>query len=87
MTRAISEEEFVSSKADLLKAVGQQTFLIERDGEPVAALVSMAEYESTREARAERAIQAMHAFGEHMRSVATPEELDELEKELHARAR
>jgi prevent-host-death family protein len=87
MTRAISEEEFVRSKTDLLEAVGQPTILIEKDGKPVAALVSIAEYETTREAKAERAIEAMHDLGKHMRSVASPEELDDLEKELHARAR
>jgi hypothetical protein len=53
----------------------------------VAALISKAEYESTREARVRRAIAAMDAFGEHMRSVTTPEELDAIEKELHQRVR
>jgi len=86
MTRAISQEEFVESASDLVQVVGQQTVFIEKDGKPVAAIVSIAEYESTHEAKAERAIAAMRAFGEHMRSVATREELDELEKELHARA-
>jgi PHD/YefM family antitoxin component YafN of YafNO toxin-antitoxin module len=87
MTRAITEEEFVSSKSDLLKSVGRQTLLIQKDGETVAVLVSPQEYEAARKAKAERAIQAMDAFGQHMRSVTTPEELDALEKELHARAR
>ena len=87
MTRAISEEEFVQSKAELLKAVGEQTFLIEKDGKPVAALVSMDQYESTREAKAERAIAAMWELRNHMQSVATAEELADLEKELHARVR
>lgn len=87
MTRAISEEEFVKSKAELLNAVEGQTLLIEKDGKPFAALVPISEYETTREARAAKAIRAMEAFGEHMRSVTTPEELDGLEKELHARAR
>ena len=87
MTRAITEEEFVKSQATFLAEVGQQTLLIQKDGETVAVLVSPKEYESARKAKVDRAIQAMHAFGEHMQSVTTPEELDELEKELHARAR
>jgi PHD/YefM family antitoxin component YafN of YafNO toxin-antitoxin module len=86
MTRAITEEEFATSKADLLSSVGEQTFLIEKDGRPIAALISISEYESTREARVERAIQAMDALGEYMQSVATPEELDELEKALDRKA-
>jgi len=87
MARTISVEEFDNSRADLLQTVAQQTLLIQKDGETVAVLVSPSEYESTHEAKAERAIQAIRAFGEHMRSVTTPEELDALEKELHQRAR
>jgi PHD/YefM family antitoxin component YafN of YafNO toxin-antitoxin module len=86
MTRAISEDEFVRSKAELLKSVEEQTLLIQKDGQTVAVLVSPREYESTREARAERAIEAMNAFGKHMQSVTTPEELDELEKALDLKA-
>jgi hypothetical protein len=42
--------------------------------------------EQLRRARAQRAIDAMHAFGAHMKSVATPEELDELEIALDRKA-
>ncbi|HEY1744882.1 MAG TPA: hypothetical protein VGG18_17060 [Granulicella sp.] len=86
MTRAISQDEFINSASDLLQVIGQQTLLIQKDGETVAVLVSPREYESTREARSERAIQSLHAFREHMQSVATPEELDELEKALNSKA-
>ena len=87
MTRTIAQDEFVRADSDLRDAVGKQTVFLERDGKPVAAIVSIEQYESTREAKAERAIPAMKAFGEHMKAVATPEELEALEKELHLRAR
>ena len=87
MTRTIAQDEFVRADSDLRDAVGKQTVFLERDGKPVAAVVSIEQYESTHEAKAERAIKAMWAFREHMQSVATPEELAVLEKELHERAR
>jgi PHD/YefM family antitoxin component YafN of YafNO toxin-antitoxin module len=86
MTRAISQEEFVESASDLVQVVGQQTVFIEKDGKPVAAIVSIAEYESTREAKAERAIAAMWAFREQMQASATTEELEELERALDRKA-
>ena len=82
MTRAITEEEFVGSGPELLESVGKQTLLIQKDGKPFAALISMSEYESTREARAEKAIAAMEAFQRHMQQLGTPEELENLEKAL-----
>ena len=86
MTRTVSQEEFANSAPDLLQAVGQQTVLIEQDGRTVAALVSIEQYESTREARAERAIRAMNRLGDYLHSVATPEELKELERALDRKA-
>ena len=86
MARAISQEEFVNSASDLLQVVGKQTVFIQKEGNTVAVIVSPAEYESTREARAERAIRAMDRLGEYMQTVATPEELDELEKALDRKA-
>jgi PHD/YefM family antitoxin component YafN of YafNO toxin-antitoxin module len=86
MARAISQEEFVNSAADLVKVVGQQTVFIQKEGETVAVIVSPAEYESIRGVRAERAIQAMMALREHMQAVATPEELEELETALDRKA-
>lgn len=82
MARAISQEEFVDSASDLLQVVGKQTLFIQKEGQTVAVLVSPAEYESIREARAQRAIQAMMNLREHMQAVATPEELEELERDL-----
>ena len=87
MTRQITEEEFELSKSEFVRSVGQQTVLIQRDGETVAVLTSPEQYETTREAKAERAIKAMWELREHMQSVATPEELEALEKELLQRAR
>ena len=87
MSRVVLEKELIGKDPELAQVLGRETVLVQRDGETVAMIVSPSEYESTREARAERAIRAMHAFSEHMRAVATPEELDVLEKELHARAR
>jgi PHD/YefM family antitoxin component YafN of YafNO toxin-antitoxin module len=86
MTRAVTEEEFELSKSDFVKSAGQQTVLIKRDGETVAVLTSPEQYETTREAKAERAIKAMWALREEMHSIATPEELLELEKALDRKA-
>ncbi len=86
MTRTISQEEFANSAPALLQVVGQQTILIEQDGKTVAALVSAEAYESTREARAEKAIRAMNRLGEYLHTVATPEELRDLEKALDRKA-
>jgi len=87
MTRAVTVEEFECSKDDLVRVAGKQTVLIQRDGETVAVLTSPQQYETTREAKAERVIKAMKEFGEHMQRVATTEELDALERELHQLAR
>lgn len=78
----MSLEEFERSTGDLVKQVTQQTVLIQRNGETVAVLTSPQEYETTREARAQRALDSLHAFQAHMASSATPEELEELVKEL-----
>lgn len=86
IARAISQEEFVNSASDLLQVVGKQTFFIQKEGHTVAVIVSPAAYESTREARAERAIRAMDRLGEYAQTVATPEELDALEKALDRKA-
>jgi PHD/YefM family antitoxin component YafN of YafNO toxin-antitoxin module len=86
MTRAVTEEEFELSKSDFVRSAGQQTVLIKRDGETVAVLTSPEQYETTQEAKAERAIQAMWALREEMQAIATPEELIELEKALDRKA-
>jgi PHD/YefM family antitoxin component YafN of YafNO toxin-antitoxin module len=87
MTRTVSEEEFAKSQSELLKSVGRHSVIIQKNGETLGVLVSAEQYETTHEAKAERAIKAMHEFAKHMQSVTTPEELDELEKELHASTR
>jgi PHD/YefM family antitoxin component YafN of YafNO toxin-antitoxin module len=86
MSRAISQEELIPDGSELAKVLGQETVLVQKDGETVAVIVSPSEYESTREARAKRAIEAMMAFRQHMHSVATPAELEELERELDRKA-
>jgi len=86
MTLAVTEEEFELSKSDFVRSAGQQTVLIKRNGETVAVLTSPEQYETTREAKAERAIQAMWALREEMQAIATPEELIELEKALDRKA-
>jgi len=39
-----------------------------------------------RQLKAKRAIEALESFGRHMQSVATPAEIDELEKALDRKA-
>jgi antitoxin (DNA-binding transcriptional repressor) of toxin-antitoxin stability system len=87
MALAISQQELVDSTAGLEGKVGVETVFIQKDGRNVAAIVPIATYETTREAMAQRAIQAMRELGEHLQRVATPDEIDELEKELHQLAR
>jgi hypothetical protein len=82
MTRAISEDEFVTTTPDLLSNLDSESVVIQRDGTVIGALISAEEYELVRRARAARAIDALEQFGRHMQSVATPEELDELVREL-----
>jgi PHD/YefM family antitoxin component YafN of YafNO toxin-antitoxin module len=80
----IAEEEFELSKTEFVHSVGQQTVLIQRDGETVAVLTSPEQYETTREAKAERAIKAMWAVREELQLIA-PVELLALEKALGSR--
>jgi len=84
MSRVVLQEELIGNDPELV--LGRETVLVQRDGETVAVIVSPSEYESTREAKAQRAIEAMMAFRNHMQSVATPAELEELERELHLKA-
>ena len=86
MSRVVLQEELIGNDPELAQVLGRETVLVQRDGETVAVIVSLAEYESTREARAERAIRAMDRLGEYMQTVATSEELDELEKALDRKA-
>jgi hypothetical protein len=86
MSRVVLERELIGNVPELAKVLGRETVLVQKDGETVAMIVSPSEYESTREARAKRAIDAMMAFRNHMQSVATPAELEELERELDLKA-
>ena len=86
MSRVVSHSELIGNAPDLARVVGRETVLVQKDGETVAFIVSPSEYESTREAKAMRAIDAMMAFRNHMQSVATPAELEELERELDRKA-
>jgi hypothetical protein len=52
----------------------------------VAAIVSPEEFEFIRRKKAEDAIAAMRALGEQLQRVATPEEIDELERALDRKA-
>jgi hypothetical protein len=88
MTRAISRDELQADLPRVLDAVGKDCFLVEeKPGVAVAAIVSMQEYEFIRQKKAEDAIAAMWELRNHLQSVATPEELADLEKELHERSR
>jgi predicted thioredoxin/glutaredoxin len=84
MTRTLSVDEFVQSTPDVLKelAASGGSFVLEDGEQVVAALVSPEDYETVRKAKAECFIDAMDAFGKHMASVATPEEIDELIRDL-----
>ena len=86
MTRAISENEFVAAAPKILGNVTVDSILIQRDGRTIAALISAEEFEIVRRARAKRAIEALEAMGRHIQSVATPAEIDELEKALDRKA-
>ena len=86
MLRVVLQKELIGNDSELAQVLGRETVLVQKDGETVAVIVSPLEYESTREARAERAIEAMMAFRSHMQSVATPAELEELERELDLKA-
>lgn len=86
MARTISSSEFVEQANDIVAAAGDQTIFLEKDGKKVAAIVSIAEYESTHEAKVERALAAMDALASHMASVATREEIDDLVQSLDRHA-
>jgi PHD/YefM family antitoxin component YafN of YafNO toxin-antitoxin module len=86
MSRVVLQKELIGNNSELAQVLGRETVLVQKDGETVAVIVSPSEYESTREARAKQAIEAMMAFRNHMQSVATPAELEELERELDLKA-
>jgi hypothetical protein len=87
MTRAITKEEFLASAPQTLAALGDDTFVIEQDGNFVAALVSQKDFEAIRRIRGQRAIAALNRLRDAIAaSGATHEELLELEKALDRKA-
>jgi hypothetical protein len=87
MTRAIQRDDLLGSLPRVLEAVGDDCFVVEdRNGVTVAAIVSPEEFEFIRRKKAEDAIAAMRALGEQLQRVATPEEIDELERALDRKA-
>ena len=87
MTRAITEEEFLANPAAKLAEIGNDTFIVERDGKFVAALVSEAEFHELREKRGRKAVAALHQLNDLVEaSGARERELKELEKVLDRKA-
>lgn len=87
MARLVSQQEFVETANDLIQSAGQQTVFIQNGGETVAVLVSPSEYESTHEAKVEKAIAAMKRLSDAIYENNPSEaELYELEKALDRKA-
>jgi PHD/YefM family antitoxin component YafN of YafNO toxin-antitoxin module len=82
MTRRITLDEFRQRSQAFFAGATQDLVVIEQDGEVLGALVSPEDYESLRRVRAQRAMDAMNALGKHMASAASPEELEDLVREL-----
>jgi hypothetical protein len=87
MTRDISQDDFLAATADTLAAVRNDSFVISKDGEFVAALVSERDYVDLRKLRAQRVKVALDSIGGAIAaSGASQEELRELEKALDRHA-
>ena len=87
MTRAISQDELTATLPSVLAAVRTDRFVIQDEkGLAIAAVISPEDYERLHSAAVEDAISAMREFGEHLQSVASPEEIAELERELDRKA-
>lgn len=87
MTRALTPEEFLDSFQERIENIGEDSYVIERDGRPLAIVVSPEEYEFVRRAKAAKAISIMDAFASAVRaSGASVEELHELEQALDRKA-
>jgi hypothetical protein len=69
----VSEQEF-----DMIRRAKGERAIAAMNRMSDAIEVSQLEYESTREARATRVIDAMMAFRNHMQTVASPAELEDL---------
>lgn len=86
MTRVISKVELQTTLTSVLESISDTCFVVEDErGATVAAIVSPKEYEFIRRKQTEDAIAAMRELGEQPQRIATPAEIDELERELIAR--
>ena len=87
MTRAITEEEFLSNPSARFAEVGTDTFVVERDGKFLAAIVSEADFAALRKAQSRRALAALNRLSDFVEaSGATEGELRELEIALDRKA-
>jgi hypothetical protein len=87
MMRAITKDDFLANAQQKLASLGDDLFVIEQDGNFVAALVSEKDFEAIRKVRGQRAIAAMNRLSDAIEaSGATKEELLELEKALDRKA-
>jgi hypothetical protein len=87
MTREISQDDFLATTADTLAAVRNDLFVISKDGEFVAALVSERDYVDLRKLRAQRVKAALDRLSDAIEaSGASEAELRELEKALDRHA-
>jgi hypothetical protein len=87
MTRDISQDEFLATTADTLAAARSDSFVISKDGEFVAALVSERDYVDLRKLRAQRVMASLDRLSNAIESSgASEDELRELEKALDRHA-
>jgi hypothetical protein len=87
MTRDISQDDFLAATAATLAAVQNDSFVINKDGEFVAALVSERDYVDLRKLRAQRVKAALDRLSDAIElSGASEAELRELEKALDRHA-
>jgi hypothetical protein len=87
MTRDISQDEFLAATADTLAAARSDSFVISKDGEFVAALVSERDYVDMRKLRAQRVMASLDRISDAIQSSGASEaELRELEKALDRHA-
>ena len=83
MTLDISQDDFLAAPADTLAAVRSNSFVISKDGEFVAALVSERDYADLRKLRAQRVKAALDSISDAVAaSGASEAELLDLEKAL-----
>jgi PHD/YefM family antitoxin component YafN of YafNO toxin-antitoxin module len=87
--KEILESEIATALPSMLREVDRESIAIRSGGRPVAYLVSPREFETTREARAKQAIEAMEAL---QTEVATNIEqcglsMDELMRDVDRKAR